>query len=125
MLPVQLHFQTPAFHRCKSKSSLHLQFVAADHCINDNGCADQRQWNESEPNFRAGKILRRDGADLRADGCASVHNQRDQDVDVAFYCVAECAVAGGDDDLEKISTYCKMSGNSQHVDHGWHSNVTC
>jgi len=99
--------------------------VAADHRINDNDCADQRQRNESEPNFRAGKILRRDGADLRADGSASVHNQRDQDVDVAFYCVAECAVAGGDDDFEKISADCEVRGNSQHVNHGRHPNVTC
>src|SRR5437667_11226498 len=60
-----------------------LQFVAGHEGVNDNGGADQRQRNEGQPNFRAGKILSRDRADLRADGGPGVHNERDEDVDVA------------------------------------------
>ena len=97
--------------------------MAADHCINDNGCADQRQRNESEPNFRAGKILRRDGADLRADRRACIHDQRDQNVYVPFNRVAECAVTGRDDDLKKIGPDCEMRRNSENVNHGRHPDV--
>ena len=92
--------------------------MAAEHCVDDNGRANQRQGNESQPNFRAGKILCRDGADLRADGCPGVHDQCNQNVHVSFYGVAKCAVAGGDDNFEKICSDCEMRGNSQHVNHG-------
>ena len=85
--------------------------MTADHCVDDNGYANQWQRNESEPNLWTGKILRRDSADLCTNGRASVHNQRNQDIHIAFNRVAECAVAGGDDDFEKISAYCEMSGN--------------
>ena len=99
--------------------------MAADHCVDDNGCADQRQGNEGQPNLWTGKVLRRDGTDLRANGCTGVHNERDQNVHIPFYGVAECAVAGGDDDFEKISADREVRRNSQHVNHGRHANVTC
>ena len=98
--------------------------MAAEHCVDDNGRADQRQWDESQPNLRTGEVLRGNSADLRANGRAGVHNQRDQNVHITFNRVAKCAVAGGDDNFEKISAHCEMRGNSQHVDHGRHANVT-
>src|SRR5882724_94679 len=71
-----------------------LQFVTGHECVNDNGGADQRQRNEGEPNFRTGEILRRNRADLRANGGPGVHNERDENVDVAFDRVAEGSIAG-------------------------------
>src|SRR5882724_9090682 len=70
-----------------------LQFVTSHECVNNDSRADQRQRNEGEPNFRAGEILRRNRADLRADGGPGVHNERDEDVDVAFDRMAEGSVA--------------------------------
>ena len=70
--------------------------------VNDDGCADEGQRDESEANFRTGKILGADGADLRADGCTGVHDQCDQDIHIAFYCVAKGSVTGRDDDLEQV-----------------------
>ncbi len=55
--------------------------------VNDDGCADQRQRDKSESDFRAGEILRCERADLCANGRAGVHDQRDQDIDIAFHCV--------------------------------------
>src|SRR5205085_9820300 len=43
---------------------MRLKFVAGHHRVNDNGRADQRQRHESQADFGAGKILRRDRADL-------------------------------------------------------------
>ncbi len=71
-----------------------LQFVACQQCVNDNGRADQRERHEREPEFRAGKILSRNRADLRADRSAGVHDERDQDVDVAFDRVGKSPIAG-------------------------------
>src|SRR5437879_11099186 len=71
-----------------------LQFVTGHECVNNDGGADQRQGHESEPDFRAGEILRRNCADLRADGGPGVHNERDEDVDVAFDRVGEGSVTG-------------------------------
>lgn len=97
--------------------------MAADHCVYDDDYANQGQGNESEANLRAGKVLRRDRADLRANGRASVHNQGDQNIDVAFHRVAKGAVAGGNDDFEKIGSNCEMRGDSKYVNHGRHPNV--
>ena len=52
-------------------------------------CADQRQRNERQPDAGARKILRQRRADLRADGRAGVHDQRDQDVHVALQRMGE------------------------------------
>src|SRR6266404_4769870 len=71
-----------------------LQFVTGHECVNDNGGADQRQWHEGEPDFRTGEILRRNRADLSADGSAGVHDERDQNIDVAFDRMAEGSIAG-------------------------------
>src|SRR6266853_4255556 len=61
---------------------IRLQFVAGHQRVNDDGRADQRQRDEGEPYFRAGKILSRDRADLSADRSAGVHDERDQNIDV-------------------------------------------
>src|SRR2546421_3157755 len=71
-----------------------LEFVAGHERINDNSRSNQRQWDKGEPNFRARKILGRDGADLGADRRSGVHHQRDQDIDVALDGVAEGPIAG-------------------------------
>ena len=52
--------------------------MSGEQSINHDGCADERQRDKSESNFRAGEILGADGADLRADGRAGVHDQRDR-----------------------------------------------
>src|SRR5437899_7735645 len=61
-----------------------LQFVTGHERVNDNGGADQWQGHEGETDFRAGKILGRNCADLRANGGPGVHNKGDQNVDIAF-----------------------------------------
>src|SRR6266436_7582486 len=61
-----------------------LQFGTGHERVNNDYGADQRERHEGEPNFRTGEILRRNRADLRANGGPGVHNERDQNVDVAF-----------------------------------------
>src|SRR5205823_14213035 len=51
ILPARSRFRRLAFHRCKSKFSCLLQFVTAYESVNYDGRANQRQRNESEPNF--------------------------------------------------------------------------
>jgi hypothetical protein len=97
--------------------------VAAYQRVNNDGCANQWQRHESEPNFRASKILCRNGADLCANRCAGVHDQCDQNVHVAFYRVTECTVTGRDDDLKKIGPVCEMRRNSENVNHRRHPDV--
>ena len=92
--------------------------------VNNDGRANQRQRHESEADFWTGKILGRDRADLRADGGAGVHNERDQNVHIAFHSVGERSVTGGDDDLEKIGPDSEVGGDSQYVNHRRHSDVT-
>ena len=62
--------------------------------VNHDRRADQRQRHEGEPNLRSGEILRSNRADLRADRCAGVHDERDQNIDVALDRVRQCSVAG-------------------------------
>ncbi len=68
--------------------------MSGEQSINDDGCADQRQRHEREPNFWAGEVLCGNGTDLRADGRAGVHHERDQNVYIAFYRVAERSITG-------------------------------
>src|SRR4029077_15969329 len=82
-----------------------------------------RQWHEREPDFRAGEILRRNRADLRADGGPGVHNERDQNVDVAFDRMAEGSVAGGDNDLKQVGADREMGRNPNPVNHRRHPDV--
>jgi len=44
--------------------------------------ANQWERNKGEADFRASEILRRDRAQLRADGSAGVHDKRNQNIDV-------------------------------------------
>ena len=71
-----------------------LQFMACEKRVNDNGRADQWQRHEREPDFRAGKILSRNRADLRAYRSAGVHHERDQNINVAFDRVGKSSIAG-------------------------------
>src|SRR5262249_4649396 len=87
-------FRLMTFRRCKSKFSLHLQFVPADHCVADNSYANQRQWDESEPDLRAGEILRSDRANLRADHRAGMHDERDQNIHVTLDGVSKRSITG-------------------------------
>src|SRR5204863_3462625 len=88
------------------------------------GGADEWQRHECEPDFRPGKILGGDGADLRPNGSAGMHDQCDQDIDIAFDRVTESAVAGGDDNLEKVGPNREMRRNSQEINHHGHADVT-
>jgi hypothetical protein len=38
--------------------------------------------------------------------------------------MAQCAVTGRDDDLEQIGAHRQMGGNSEHIHHRWHPDVT-
>ncbi len=105
------------------KCSWNSNFVPGHQSINDNGRADEWQWHKRHPNFRAGEILSGNGADLRADGRAGVHNERNQDVHVAFDCVGEGSITRRDNDLEKIGPDCEMRRDSQNVNHRRHPNV--
>src|SRR5262250_1475358 len=93
ILPGEWRFPLTMSRRCKSKSSW-LELVPGQERVNDNGHSDQRQRHKSEPDFRAGKILGRYHADLCADDCAGVHNECDQNIDIALDCVSECSVTG-------------------------------
>src|SRR5439155_8564623 len=103
------------FRRCKSRSSW-LQLVPAHERVNDDGHSDQWQRHKSEPDFRTGKILGSYHTYLRADDCAGVHNQGDQNIDVALDRVSERSVTGGDDDLKKVRSNSQVSGNGEDID---------
>src|SRR5205085_8201683 len=62
---------------------IRLELVSGEEGVNDDGGADQRQWHESEPDLGTGEILGRDRADLRTNRGAGVHDERDQNIDVA------------------------------------------
>src|SRR5436189_23747 len=98
-------------------------FVGAAGRISPAG-ADEWKWDESETNLRAGEILGRYRTELRADGSAGMHHQGNQYVYVAFDRVGKSAVAGGNDDLKKISADSEMGGNSQDINHRRHPDVT-
>ena len=98
--------------------------MPAHQSVDHDGRADQRERNKGQPNFWPGKVLRGNGANLRADGRARVHDQRDQDVHVAFGRMAKCSVTGRDDDLEKIGPDREVCRNSENVNHRGHPNVT-
>src|SRR5690348_15789217 len=123
MLSARWHFLRPAFRRYKPESSSRLHFVSANHRVDNNGCADYRQWNKSETNFRARKVLSRDSANLRANRRAGVHDQCNQNVYIPFHGMAKCTIAGGNDDFEKVSADCEVRRNSKDVDHRRHPNV--
>src|SRR3954470_24676379 len=102
---------------------IRLEFVSRDEGVDDDGGADERQRHKSEPDFWAREILGRNRADLRADGSPGVHDERDQNVDVASEGVAECSVAGRDDDLEKIGTHREMGWNTEDINQHRHADV--
>src|SRR5207248_8903518 len=101
-----------------------LQFVSGNQGVNDNGCANQRQRHEGQANFRPSEILRRNRADLRANGRARVHDERDQNINVAFDGMSKRSVTGRDNDLEQVGADREMGWNSQNVNHRRHPDVT-
>src|ERR1039457_365495 len=100
-----------------------FEMVARDQAIDDQAGTEERQRHEREPDAHAVKILGQGRADLRADGCARVHDQRDEDVHVAFEGVGERSIAGGNHDLEQISSDGDMRGHAENVHHRRHANV--
>src|SRR5437588_1619217 len=100
-----------------------VKFVTGHERVNHDGRADQRQRDKSEPDFRSREILGRDRTDLRSDGRARMHDERDQNIDVAFDRVTERSVAGRDDDLEQVGAHGEVRRNSEHVDEHWHPDV--
>ena len=62
--------------------------------------------------------------DLRADGCASVHDERNQDVHIALNCMGESSITGRDNDLKQIRAHRQVSGNPEHINHRRHPDVT-
>ena len=68
--------------------------MSGEQSINHDDGANQRQRHERQPNFWTRKILRGDGADLRANRRASVHDQRDQNVHITFHRMAKGSVTG-------------------------------
>ena len=97
--------------------------MTGKHGVNDNGRADQWKRDESKANLGAGEILGRDCAKLCPDRSAGVHHQRNQNINIAFDGVGKGAVAGGDDDFEKIGADGKMGWNSEDIDHRGHTDV--
>src|SRR5207249_4215487 len=75
---------------------LSFEMMAGDQAVDDDRRADERQRHERQPDARPAEIFRAHRADLRADGRAGVHHQRDEDVHVALHRVRHRAVAGGD-----------------------------
>src|SRR2546421_2678521 len=58
---------------CARRPGASFHVLAGEQTVNDNRRADQRQRHERQANLRPAKILRRRGADLRADGRSRVH----------------------------------------------------
>src|ERR1035441_10947110 len=98
-----------------------FEMVARDQAIDDQAGSEERQRHEREPDADAVKILGQGCADLRADGRARVHDERDQDVDVPFEGVGERSVAGGDHHFEQISSDGDMRGHAENVHHRRHA----
>ena len=73
--------------------------------------------------FGPAKYWVRDGADLRADRRAGVHDEGDQNIDIAFDGMTKSAVAGRDDDLKEIGPDREMGRNSENVNHHRHPDV--
>src|ERR1017187_1227945 len=100
-----------------------FEMVARHQAIDDQTGSEERQRHEGEPDADAVKILGQGRADLRADGRAGVHDQRDQDVHVAFEGVGERSVTGGNHYLEQIGSDGDMRGHAENVHHRRHANV--
>src|SRR5919204_4574883 len=58
------------------------QLAARDQGINNDDGADQRQRHKRQADLRPGEVLGRNRPNLRANGGAGVHDQRDQNIDV-------------------------------------------
>src|SRR5437867_12049955 len=123
MLQAQSLFELTASHRCKSEFSS-LEFVTGHERVNHDGRTDQWQRDKGETDFRAGKILCSDCTDLCADDCAGMHDQRDQNVDVAFDRMSNRSVTRGNDDFKKIRSDGEVRGDSEDVNHRGHPDVT-
>jgi hypothetical protein len=52
-----------------------------------------------------------------------VHNECDENVDVAFDGVGERPIAGRDDDFKQVGPDRQMSGNSENINHRRHPYV--
>ena len=83
--------------------------------IEDNGDANQWHWDEEKADLRAGEVLGEDRADLGADGCAGVHDESDEDVDIAFEGMAESSVTRGDDNFKQIRAHGQMGWDAEKI----------
>jgi len=59
---------------------------------------------QRQPDTRAVEVFSQRRADLRPDGTARVHDQRDHNVHIAFNGMGERAVAGRDDDFKEVGS---------------------
>ena len=92
-------------------------------CVDDNSRSNQRKRHESQPDFRAGEILGSDRTDLRADGRAGMHDERNHDIDIALDRVRKRSVARRDNDFKEIGSDGKVRRDSQDINHRGHSDV--
>src|SRR5881394_4452450 len=74
--------------------------MSAQQPMNDNHRPDQWKRNKGHADARPDKKLRAGGPDLRANGSAGVHDQRNQNIHIAFERVTDRAVAGRDNYLK-------------------------
>jgi hypothetical protein len=59
--------------------------MSGEEAVDDDSGADQRQRDEGDADAGAGEVLGQGRADLRADGRAGVHDERDEDVDARSF----------------------------------------
>src|SRR5438874_7804100 len=95
------------------KMRIKLNLVAADERVNHDRRTNQWKWHKGEPDFGPGKILGRYRTDLRADGGTGVHDERNQNVHIAFDGMRKSPVTGGDDDLKQIGADGEMGWNAK------------
>src|SRR6266852_7911680 len=55
--PKRVALSAAGFPSLQIRIFIRLQFVAGHQRVNDDGCADERQRHERQPDFRAGEIL--------------------------------------------------------------------
>ena len=97
--------------------------MAGHEAVDDDDDADNRKWNKCHADAGAAKELSQRGPDLRADGRAGVHDERDKNIDVAFEGVGYGSVAGGNDNFEEIGANGDVCRNAQQVDETRHADV--
>src|SRR3989440_10888778 len=91
--------------------------------VNQQHRSQQRQRDEGHAQPRAGEELSAGCADLRANRGAGVHHQGNQDIDVAFQCMTDGAVAGRNNDLKQIGSDGDVSRDPQKINEARHSDI--